>query len=100
MKKIITILLLVGLLFSYQPLNAKPSLQDAKKSEKVTKKLSHQKKQMLKKEHKKPLTPEQLKEKQKKEIEAREKSIDRTKPVKKVSSDENLPQTVRKRNIP
>lgn len=39
-------------------------------------------------------------EQRKREIEEREKSVNKNKKVKKFSTDEDLPKTVRKRNIP
>jgi len=102
MKKILTFLVLFGLLFSFHIVIASPVLQDLKKVEPIEKQdLKHKKKQKLSKDQSKnQLTEEQIKEKRKKEIEAKERSTDKNKPVKRISKDENLPETVRKRNIP
>ncbi len=44
---------------------------------------------------------EQLaKEQKKRNIEAKEKSVDKNKKVKKFTTDQDLPETVKKRNIP
>ena len=73
----------------------KKSEMQENKDLKVTKK-----KHSPKRELKMTISEKQLKEQRKKEIEVKEHTINKNKRVKRVSPDENLPETVKKRNIP
>ena len=108
MKKIITIFLLIGLLFSFHPVIAREVNQEKSKLEKREKRqLNHKKRHKSEMQGQDSSTAAQSEEKikkdkdlRKKEIEIKEHSVDKNKKVKRVSTDENLPETVRNRNIP
>ncbi len=111
MKKFITICLFIGLLFSFYPGNAWEVNQKKNRSENLEKRQPNQKKKhKSKKQGKESSTAtkseekikkeKEAKDQKKKEIEIKEYSIDKNKKVKRVSTDKNLPETIRNRNIP
>lgn len=102
MKKIITVLLFSGFLFSLLPLNAQEKIQNKNQTETRQKRgLERQKRKGSRKNQVKVNpTNVQSNEQKKREIENREHSLDKNKKVKRFSVDENLPETVKKRNIP
>ena len=102
MKKFFAIFLIVGFLFPALPIGA----QDGKKKKDETETLA---KPGLKRKKNKnmadstsisDLSETQAAEQRKKEIEAKEKSIDKKKKVKRLTVDENLSKTITNRNIP
>ena len=103
MKKIISIFLIAGFIFCFFPVQAandmpsfnKPEIQNIKQEVKDLKK-----KKSAKKRIKDANSDKQTTELKKKEIETKERSMDKNKKVKKVSVDDNLPETVHQRNIP
>jgi len=103
MKKSISILLLTGFIFWHIPAWAGNTIQSQNKQELQNQKLevkNIKKKKSSRKQIKDANSEKLTREVKKKEIEAKERSIDKNTKVKKVSVDENLPQTVRQRNIP
>ena len=100
MKKMIAFCLLFGFLISFLPLQAQENLQESSKTEVPgsRKFRRQQKKEAAKIEAAE--TKDQSKAQKKREIEAKEHAVDKTKKVKKFSTDKDLPETVRKRNIP
>ncbi len=102
MKKIGTILVLAIFLVSFvsiHPLDRNLGQTKSELQENSDLKVK-KKRNSTKKELKDPISEKQLKDQKKREIEVKEHSIDKNKKVKRVSSDENLPETVKKRNIP
>lgn len=103
MKKIISIFLIASFFFCFIPVQAGNNMQNSSKSEIQNNKQQGKglkKKRLDKKKNKDANSEKQARELKKKEIEAKERSIDRNKKVKKVSVDDNLPETVHQRNIP
>ena len=100
MKRIITFFLLIGLLITFLPLPNLASPQEPHDSEMPqNRKLKRQQKMEVSRleANKK----EQIaKEQKKRNIEAKEKSVDKNKKVKKFTTDQDLPETAKKRNIP
>ena len=103
MKKIISIFLIASFFFCFIPVQAGNNMQNSSKSE-IQNNKHHgkglKKKRSDKKKNKDANSEKQARELKKKEIEAKERSIDRNIKVKKVSVDDNLPETVHQRNIP
>ena len=102
MKRILAILLLIGLLIPSCSFCATKVKQD-------TVKISTAEKQDLKKKANKIVVVKQgtditsdsiAEEQRKKEIEAKERTINKNKKVKLFGVDENLSNTIQKRNIP
>ena len=102
MKNILAILLLIGLLIPSCSFCASKVKQD-------TVKISTAEKQDLKKKANKIVVAKQgaditsdsiAEEQRKKEIEAKERTINKNKKVKLFGVDENLSNTIQKRNIP
>jgi len=102
MKNVLAILLLIGLLIPSCSFSASKVKQD-------TIKISTTKKQDLKKKAYKNVVSKQgaeitsdsiVEEQRKKEIEAKERTVNKNKKVKMFGVDENLSNTIRKRNIP
>ena len=102
MKNILAILLLIGLLIPSCSFCASKVRQD-------TVKISTAEKQDLKKKANKIVVVKQsaditsdsiAEEQRKKEIEAKERTINKNKKVKLFGVDENLSNTIQKRNIP
>ena len=101
MKKTITFFLLIGFFSCLLPVDGMNFMQYSNKSEFQDKQeLKVQKKKTTKKQVKDLNAEKQAKELKKKDIEAKEHSVNRNMKVKRVSVDENLPETVRQRNIP
>ena len=103
MKKIIAIFLITGIFFCFYPVQAGPDMQISNKPEIQNNKQevkNLKKKKSAKKQIKDANSDKQTREMKKKEIEAKERLIDKNKKVKKISADENLPETVHQRNIP
>ncbi len=100
MKRIAIFCLLFGFLISIFPLNLRGNFQNANKSEfPQSRKLKRQqKKEAAKLEA--AAAELRVREQKKNEIEVREHTVDKNKKVKKISTDQNLPETVKKRNIP
>ena len=103
MKKTISILLLSGFFFCFFPVQAGNEIQNTNVS--VTLKNKQGTKDIKKKKSAKNQTKiadseKQARELKKKDIENKERLMDKNKKVKKVSVDDNLPETVHKRNIP
>jgi len=102
MKNVLAILLLIGLLIPSYPLVTSIVKQD-------TIKITTAEKQDLKKKADKKVVVKQgakitsdsiAEEHRKKEIETKEKTVNKNKKVKMFGFDENLSNTIRKRNIP
>jgi len=102
MKNILAILLLIGLLIPCYSFSASIVKQD-------TIKTATKEKQDLKKKADKNVVAKQgaeiisdsiAEEQRKKEIEAKERTINKNKKVKMFGVDENLSNTIQKRNIP
>ena len=100
MKKFIPMFVFTGFFFGIIPLTASDCLNVIPKS-------SQNDRQELKDDGKKVSAKDnkaakelKAKEQKKRDIEAKEHSVNKNKPAKRFSTDENIPETVRKRNIP
>ena len=103
MKKFISIFLITALFFCFFPVQAGNIMQNSSKSEIQNNKQKVKdlkKKKSVKKSTKDLKSEKEARELKKKAIEAKERSIDKNSKVKKVSVDENLPETIHQRNIP
>ena len=102
MKKFIVIFLLLGFLFPSFPISAQEATKTTNKSETVEKQKNKRlkKNDLSEKQVKESNSVLQTKEQRKKDIEAKELTVDKNKKVKMTVADENLPQTIKKRNIP
>jgi hypothetical protein len=99
MKKYFAILLILGFLFPTLPVCAQEGNTKQKKTETVAKRKSKHRKN-IKPSETAGLSEEQTKELRKKDIEAKERTVDKNKKVKRLIVDEDLSKTVRNRNIP
>ena len=102
MKKYIAIFLFLWLLFPSASVSAQEVKQSIKKdttAKKQDPKNAVQNKSSLKKS-KKIKSEAQKEEQRKKDIEAKEYSVNKNKKVRRFGIDENIPETVKKRNIP
>jgi hypothetical protein len=102
MKRIITILLLIGFFLSFIQLKATENIQKTKKSERIEKRELKRTKgdHRAGKQGSKASNEFQSDEHTKKEIEIKEHTANKNKKVKRFSTDDKLPQTIQKRNIP
>jgi hypothetical protein len=103
MKRIITILLLIGFFFSFIQLEATENIQKNKKSERIEKRELKRMKEDPKAGEQGSKASNELQsnnDQTKKEIEIKEHTANKNKKVKRFSTDDKLPQTIRKRNIP
>ncbi len=102
MRKIIVISLMAVFFMCSGPIFASKVVQPANKSEIQNKKEMKRlkKKELSKKKGEAPSSEIGSRDQKKKEIEAKENSIDKKKKVKRFSADENLQETIKKRNIP
>jgi hypothetical protein len=99
MKKNIAIVLILGLLLPAIPMNAQDGMKKKNKTETAAKRKSNIKKD----ENQAVVTSagdKHADELRKREIEKKEQSVDKNKKVKRLTLDENLPATIRNRNIP
>jgi len=103
MKKFIVFFLLACFLFCFFPVQADKDIQTTAVSEIQKNKQEakdFKKKKLSKKQNKDANSEKQNREQRKKDIENKERLIDKNKKVKKISVDENLPETIHQRNIP
>jgi len=99
MKKYFAVLLLSGFLIPVLPISAQEVKKNIKNTETISKQNSAKKKKKCATTMK-GKTEAQSSEQRKKDIEAKERLVDKNKKVKRVGVDENLPKTIRERNIP
>ena len=102
MRKIITILLSAVFFICSGPILASKVVQPLNQSEIQNKRELKRlkKKELSKQKTSAPTAVSGLNDQKKQELEAKESSVGKKKKVKRFSSDENLRETVRKRNIP
>ena len=102
MKKYITTFLFIVFLFSVLQITARDGNKRTNRLETSEKRDSTQnvKIDLAKKQDPEFMFDAQVVKQRKAEIEAKERSIDKNKKVKRFGFDENLPQIIRKRNIP
>lgn len=98
MKKYITILILIGLLSTSLPIHAQEGKRYNEKSEFVNK---QKKKKVTAENQNTNISSEtQTSEQRKKDIEAKERSINKNKKVRRCGFDKHISQIIKKRNIP
>jgi len=102
MKNILAILLLIGLLIPSCSLGASKAKQDTIKAPAVEKQDLKKKadKKTISKQTSENSSDSIAEEQRKKEIEAKEQTVNKNKKVKLFGVDENLSKTIQKRNIP
>lgn len=100
MKKYITILILIGLLSSSLPIRAREGKRYNEKSEIVKKQDAKKKKGTVEKQSVKINSEIQATEQRKKEIEAKERGVNKNKKFRRCGFDKNISQIIKKRNIP
>ncbi len=102
MKNITTLILFIWIIIYFLPVQAQVEPQTPNRSEIQEKQefRRHKEKAAVREHSAKPNSSAISIEKRKQEIKTKENSINRNKKVKRFSTDENLPETVRKRNIP
>ena len=102
MKKYITILILIGLLSTSLPIRAQEGKRNNEKSEFVKEQVKKQKKNKVTAENQsiEINSEEQASELRKKDIEAKERSVNKNKKVRRCGFDKHISQIIKKRNIP
>ena len=98
MKKYITILILIGLLSTTLPILAQEGKRYNEKSEFVNK--QKKKKVTAEKQSTETNSEAQTSEQSKKDIEAKERSVNKNKKVRRCGFDKHISQIIKKRNIP
>ena len=98
MKKYITILILIGLLYTSLLIHAQEGKRYNEKSEFVNK---QKKKKVTAENQNTNISSEaQTSEQSKKDIEAKERSVNKNKKVRRCGFDKHISQIIKKRNIP
>ena len=102
MKKYITILILIGLLSTSLLIHAQEGKRYNEKSEFVNKQDKKQKKNKVADESQSTdiSSEAQTSEQSKKDIEAKERSVNKNKKVRRCGLDKHISQIIKKRNIP
>ena len=102
MKKFIVIFLFLGFVFLAFSVSAQEKKQRSNKPETTVNQNSkrEEKKDSVAKRSPEIISDAQAEEQRKKEIEAKELSVNKNKKVRRFGVDENLPQMIQKRNIP